>query len=79
MNGSQGIEQATLPKLLVTHSEAAEILRVGKSTLYAMVSRGEIPVVQFGNGRKTGRGCTRYRLSDLTSFIDQHSRKMKPR
>ena len=53
---------------LMRYVEAAEYLAVGKSTLYSLVSRGEIRVVRFGAG-KTGKGVTRFRREDLERFI----------
>ena len=53
---------------LLTYREAGEFLRVAPSTLYAMVSKGVLPVVQFGAGR-TGRGCTRFLMKDLEDFV----------
>ena len=55
---------------LLRYDQAAEILGVSKSTLYALVSKGELQVVQFGG--RTGRGCTRFRRKDLDAFINQH-------
>lgn len=36
-----------MPKVL-TVTEAARLLRVGRSTAYVMVRRGDIPVVRLG-------------------------------
>lgn len=79
MNGSHGGDAVKLPRLLLTYPEAAEVLSIGKSTLYALVRRGEIPAVKFGNGKKTGRGNTRFKLTDLEAFVDRKSRKVKSR
>ncbi len=64
------------PRLL-NYREAAEVLGVSTSTLYAMVSRGELPVVQFGG--KTKRGCTRFRGQDLATFITAHLTRVNGR
>ena len=40
--------------LLLKYDEAAELLNISTSTLYAMVRNGKIQVVQFGNGAKLG-------------------------
>ena len=53
---------------LLNYREAAELLAVGKTTLYDLVGLGEIPVVQFGTGKK--RGCTRFRPEDLEAFVE---------
>ena len=60
--------------LLLKYDEAAELLNISTSTLYEMVRNGKIQVVQFGNGAKTGVGCTRFRLRDLENFIMAHRR-----
>ena len=62
---------------LLTYREAARYLAVSTSTLYAMVSRGELPVVQFGG--KTKRGCTRFRGQDLAEFINDHLTRVNGR
>jgi excisionase family DNA binding protein len=54
---------------LLTYDEAARFLGVAKSTLYSMVSQGQIDVVQFGAGR-TKQGCTRFRPFDLIKFVE---------
>ena len=54
---------------LLTYDEAARFLGVAKSTLYSMVSQGQIDVVQFGAGR-TKQGCTRFRPFDLIQFVE---------
>ena len=61
--GSKGLQA------LLSYDDAADFLGVAKSTLYAMVSQGQIEVVQFGAGRNK-RGCTRFRPSDLEKFVD---------
>jgi len=55
---------------LLTYREAAEFLAVGKSTVYAMASQGELPCVQFGAG-KTKKGVTRFRREDLEKFVNE--------
>ena len=54
---------------LLTFTDVAERLAVGKSTVYSLVSRGDLPVVEFGAG-STGRGCTRFRECDIEDFIE---------
>ena len=56
---------------LLTYPDAAKVLSISKSTLYALVSRGEIRVVRFGNGPKT-KGCTRFRRADIEDFIESN-------
>jgi excisionase family DNA binding protein len=40
------------PPLLLTVGEAAYLLRVGRSTLYAMIARGEVPFILCGKVRR---------------------------
>ena len=62
---------------LLTYEEAANYLAVGKSTLYAMVSRGDIPIVEFGG---TGKGCTRFLKDDLEAFVGaRRHRRNRPK
>jgi excisionase family DNA binding protein len=51
-------------KRLMTYHEAAFYLNVGRSTLYDLVGRGEIPVVRLS------RRCVRFRLQDLEELVD---------
>ena len=53
---------------LLNYKQAAAYLNVGKSTIYALVSQGELTCVQFGAG-KTKKGITRFRHQDLETFI----------
>ena len=47
---------------LLNAAEAAMILKIGKSKMYQMMQRGEIPSVQFGRS-------VRVRFADLEKFI----------
>ena len=47
---------------LLNATEAAKILKIGKSKMYQMMQRGEIPTVQFGRS-------VRVRFVDLEKFI----------
>ena len=49
-------------KLLTAH-EVAEILNIGRSTMYQLIQRREIPSVQMGR-------TVRIRPKDLENFID---------
>ena len=57
---------------MLKYDELAQLLNVSKSTLYALVADGKLPVVQFGNGAKTGVGCTRILDEDVYEFIRKH-------
>lgn len=55
---------------LLSYKQVAEFLNVGKSTVYQLASRGELPCV-----RVTGKGCTRFRLEDLRAFVKSRVRR----
>ena len=55
---------------LLNYKQAATYLNVGKSTIYALASQGELARVQFGAG-KTKKGITRFRRQDLDAFIKE--------
>ena len=48
---------------LLTYEEAADYLAVGRTTIYDLVGRGELPTVKIGR-------CTRLRPEDLEDFIE---------
>ena len=48
---------------LLTVQDVADILNIGRSTMYQLVQRGEIPSVQIGSTR-------RIRPVDLRNFIE---------
>jgi excisionase family DNA binding protein len=50
--------------LLVTAEEAARLLAVGRTTVYALLGSGDLKSVQIGRSR-------RIRLSDLETFVQQ--------
>ena len=52
-----------IPKLLKA-DEVAETLNIGRSTVYQMLRRNEIPCIRIGR-------AVRVRQEDLESFIDQ--------
>ena len=47
----------------MTYLEAARYLAVGRSTLYDLVGRGELPVVRLSSR------CVRLRRQDLEEFV----------
>jgi predicted DNA-binding transcriptional regulator AlpA len=50
-------------KLLLTDREAAELLSIGKATLWSNVKKGEVPPpIKIG-------GATRWRVADLLAFV----------
>ena len=52
------------PDNLMTYLEAADYLHVGRSTLYDLVGRGELPFVRLSPR------CVRFRRQDLEEFVD---------
>ena len=48
---------------LLTYEEAADYLSVGRTKIYDLVGRGELPAVKIGR-------CTRLRPEDLEEFIE---------
>ena len=52
------------PHRLLTYPEAADYLCVGRSTLYDLVGRGELPVVRMSPR------CVRFRREDLEEFVE---------
>ena len=59
------VDDRLVPKLLLTYDEASWSLGISKSKLYAMVSKGEIPVVSIG-------GNTLFRPQDLQALADRN-------
>ena len=55
---------------LLTAAEAAELLRVGKSTVHALARRGELKSIVVCQGRE--RSLRRFRETDVQAYIDQH-------
>ena len=55
---------ATKPsRMLLTIPEVAAELGCGRDTVYALISRGDLPSVHIGKLR-------RIRLTDLTTYVD---------
>ncbi len=48
--------------LLLTVVEAAEVLRVGRSTVYELIYAKQLPSVKIGN-------CRRIKRSDLETYV----------
>ena len=55
-------------KLLVTPAEACQLLGVGRTTMYAWIKNGTVPVVRFPNCRKIY-----IPKETLTKLIDEHT------
>ncbi|GAA2230007.1 helix-turn-helix domain-containing protein [Herbiconiux moechotypicola] len=49
--------------LLITPTEAAKSLGIGRSTIYELMAAGQIPSVKIGSSR-------RIRTSDLARYVD---------
>ncbi len=52
---------------LLTYEEAADALHVPVGTLYALVSRGEVPHVRLA------KRIVRFRAGELASWVEQHA------
>jgi excisionase family DNA binding protein len=68
-NNTSGINQArTDDSPLMTVRELGDYLNITMSTVYKMVSRGEIPVVRLGpNGR-----TLRFRREQIKAWLTDH-------
>jgi excisionase family DNA binding protein len=53
-----------MDKLLLTPREAADVLGIGRSKLYELLSTGVIPSIRIGT-------CRRIAALDLTNLIDK--------
>jgi len=58
-----GIGLAVSEENLLNYEQAGAYLNVGRSTMYDLVGRGELPVVKIGR-------CARFRPEDLRNFVD---------
>lgn len=48
---------------LLTYDEAGAYLTVGRTTMYDLVAKGELPTVKI-------RRCTRFKTEDLDEYIE---------
>ncbi|MFW6695242.1 helix-turn-helix domain-containing protein [Streptomyces sp. MAR4 CNX-425] len=53
---------APADQLLYTAEEAADVLRIGRSTLYELMAAGVVKYIKLGR-------CRRIRRSDLESYV----------
>ncbi len=51
---------------LLTYDEAGEYLAVGRTTMYDLVAKGDLPTVKI-------RRCTRFKLEDLEEYIESQT------
>ena len=56
---------------LLTYAEAGEYLTVGRTTMYDLVAKGELPTVKI-------RRSTRFKPEDLDDYIDSQTQR-RPR
>ena len=54
--------------LVFTVAEAADKLRIGRTTLYGLISSNKITYIKVG-------GLTRFRLKDLEKYLDKCAKK----
>lgn len=70
-----GVPMATRPvRWLYTVIEAAELLSVGKQTVYNLIDLGELPKVMIGRTGKT----IRIAATDLQAYIDNQRVEVAP-
>lgn len=58
-------DQHSKHKSLLTANEVADILNIGRSTVYLLLQRGDLPSVHIGR-------AVRIRPVDLENFIDRN-------
>lgn len=54
---------------ILTSREARELLKIGRTKLWELTHKNEIPAYRIGEGRTSG---LRYRRSELLAFLDQN-------
>jgi excisionase family DNA binding protein len=54
-------------RLLLSIPEAAELLSIGRSSLYGLIHRQEIPTVKIGNRRLIAVTALEHWVAELTS------------
>lgn len=60
---------AKAPALLLRIEEAADLLSIGRSTIYDLLNRGELPSVRIGGAGK--RGAVRIARTDLEDWVSR--------
>lgn len=60
---SQTVREKEMPRLLLTPTEAAEALGIGRSKLYELLRSGVVPSITIG-------ACRRIVASDLDAVIE---------
>ena len=56
--------EANVPRMLLTVEQAARLLGVGRTTMFALIRDGDLATVQIGRLR-------RIRPADLAAYVDQ--------
>jgi excisionase family DNA binding protein len=67
VTGASTSQHQTTPPLLLTIPEAARILAIGRSTLYELIGRGELPTVHLGR-------AVRIPLEGIRALVDRQAR-----
>lgn len=64
-----GPQEEKTPAILVTIEEAADLLKIGRSTMYKLSggTNPEIPKVKIGT-------CTRIAVDDIKAYVDRQRR-----
>lgn len=60
MTEAVSVEDVSLSPLLVRPAEAARLLAISRSQLYAMVARGQIPACRVGSEIRVSIGALRH-------------------
>ncbi len=66
MQDRTGSPQVPIEPLLLRTDEAARVLGIGRSTLYALIASGELPVVRIGR-------ATRIPMAALVRWVEAHA------
>ena len=54
---------------ILTSCEARELLKIGRTTLWDLTRKSEIPAYRAGSGKRSG---LRYKRSELLAWLDQN-------
>lgn len=68
-DGASGATVTETERTLLTLPEAADYLRVGKTTLYALMREGQIETIYIGTAKRRGRRVIP--LDSLAAFVDR--------
>src|SRR3954463_14884471 len=76
-------DAGTAESLLLTPEEAATLLRVGRTTVYALMKAGDLRPVHIGRSCRLGRAelarCVRLLQNPAQAAPAQHRRRSQPK